>query len=112
MLVDLYVKEQQGMDIFTEGSNIMDYGVMWISLDSFWRHPFTAEDPLLSKWCNATFLLILSNRETNSSTSWMGWAQVYFQQLFIFGWNITLNLRLNFFFTPHQHEATNNAVCN
>ncbi len=22
---------------------------------SFWRHPFTAEHPLLSKWCNATF---------------------------------------------------------
>ncbi len=34
MLVDLYVKEQQGMVIFTEGSNIIDYGVMWISLDS------------------------------------------------------------------------------
>ncbi len=25
---------------------------------SFWRHPFTAEDSLLSKWCNATFLQI------------------------------------------------------
>ncbi len=25
---------------------------------SFWRHPFTAEDPSLSKWCNATFLQI------------------------------------------------------
>ncbi len=25
---------------------------------SFWRHPFTAADPLLSKWCNATFLQI------------------------------------------------------
>ncbi len=23
---------------------------------SFWRHPFTAEDPLLSKLCNAAFL--------------------------------------------------------
>ncbi len=23
---------------------------------SFWRHPFTAEDPLVSKWCTATFL--------------------------------------------------------
>ncbi len=27
----------------------------WIS---FWRHPFTAEDTLVSKWCNATFLQI------------------------------------------------------
>ncbi len=25
---------------------------------SFWRHPFTAEHPLVSKWCNATFLQI------------------------------------------------------
>ncbi len=25
---------------------------------SFWRHPFTAEHPLLNKWCNATFLQI------------------------------------------------------
>ncbi len=38
-------------------------GVMWIigcfyqlfEL-SFWRHPFTAVDPLISKWCNAKFL--------------------------------------------------------
>ncbi len=25
---------------------------------SFWRHPFTAEDQLVSKWCNAKFLQI------------------------------------------------------
>ncbi len=25
---------------------------------SFWRHPFTAEEPLLRHWCNATFLQI------------------------------------------------------
>ncbi len=41
----------------------------WIGVDSFWiivmflsavwtRHPFTAEDPLVSKWCNAKFLQI------------------------------------------------------
>ncbi len=44
-------------------------GVMWITCGllwcfyqlfglSFWRHPFTAEDPLVSKWCNSTFLQI------------------------------------------------------
>ncbi len=22
---------------------------------SFWRHPFTAQDPLVNKWCNAKF---------------------------------------------------------
>ncbi len=25
---------------------------------SFWRHPFTVEDPLVSEWCNATFFQI------------------------------------------------------
>ncbi len=28
---------------------------------SFWRHPFTAEDPLASKWRNETFLQICSD---------------------------------------------------
>ncbi len=32
---------------------------------SFWRHPFTAEHPLLRHWCNATFSK--SDEETNSS---------------------------------------------
>ncbi len=36
---------------------------------SFWRHPFTAEDPLVSKWCNATFLQIYSDEETIFSIS-------------------------------------------
>ncbi len=50
----------------------VDYCDVIIScLDSFWRHPFTAVDPLLSKWCNATFLQIYSDEETNLSTSWM-----------------------------------------
>ncbi len=30
----------------------------------FWRHPFTAEDPSVSKWCNATFLKICFHEET------------------------------------------------
>ncbi len=35
---------------------------------SFWRHPFTTEDSLVSKQCNDTkFLQICSNEETNSS---------------------------------------------
>ncbi len=52
-------------------------GVVWITCESlwyfyqlfglsFWRHPFTAEDPLMSKWRNATFLQICSDKETNS----------------------------------------------
>ncbi len=39
---------------------------------SFWRHPFTAEDPLVSKWCNVKFLQICFDEETNSSTSCRG----------------------------------------
>ncbi len=52
-------------------------GVVWITCGllwcfyqlfrlSFWRHPFTAEDPLVSKWCNAVFLQICSDEETNT----------------------------------------------
>ncbi len=36
---------------------------------SFWRHPFTTEDPLVSNWCNAQFLQICSDEET--CTSWI-----------------------------------------
>ncbi len=49
----------------------------------FWRHPFTADDPVVSKWCNAKFLQICSHEETNSSTFCMAW--VHFQQIFILG---------------------------
>ncbi len=32
---------------------------------SFWRHPFTADNPLVSKWCNAKFIQICYYEETN-----------------------------------------------
>ncbi len=45
-------------------------GLLWCFYQlfglSFWRHPFTAEDPLVSKWCNAKFLQICSDEKTNS----------------------------------------------
>ncbi len=48
----------------------LDY--MWIIMIfyqlfglSFWRHPFTAEDPFVSKRCNATFLQLCSDEETS-----------------------------------------------
>ncbi len=34
---------------------VMFLSAVWTLI---WRHPFTAEDPLVSKWCNATFLQI------------------------------------------------------
>ncbi len=55
-------------------------GLLWCFYQlfglSFWRHPFTAEDPLVNKWCNAEFPQICSHEETNSSTSWMAWGWV------------------------------------
>ncbi len=48
--------------------NHMDY--LWIIVMfqlfglSFWRHPFTAEDQFVSKWCNDKFLKIRSDEET------------------------------------------------
>ncbi len=47
-------------------------GVVWITCGlllcfyqlfglSFWRHPFTAEHPLLRHWCNATFSGLVSD---------------------------------------------------
>ncbi len=59
----------QKMLFFTGGSVIMYYGFhkmliyvvdycdVFIRL-SFWRHPFTAEHPLLRHWCRDTFLQI------------------------------------------------------
>ncbi len=49
-------------------------GVVWITCGllwwfyqlfglSFWRHPFTAEDPLVSKWYNAKFLQIWKKKK-------------------------------------------------
>ncbi len=74
-------------------------GVVWITCGllwcfyqlfglSFWRHPFTAEHPLLSKWWHAAFLQICSDEETNSSTSRFAWGWAHFQ--LIFGWTLPL----------------------
>ncbi len=52
-------------------------------LDSFWRHPFTAEDAFVSKWCNAAFLQICSDEETNSSTSRIAWGPADYENGFI-----------------------------
>ncbi len=37
---------------------------------SFWRHPFTAEDPLLRHWCNATFLQIWWRNKLRMAWGW------------------------------------------
>ncbi len=49
---------------------------------SFWRHPFTAEDPLVSKWCNVEFLQICSDEETTRWTVPLICWKVLFDSLF------------------------------
>ncbi len=43
-------------------------GLLWCICQlfglSFWWHPFTAENPLVSKWCNAKVLQISSDEQT------------------------------------------------
>ncbi len=69
-------------------------GVVWITCGllwyfyqlfglSFWRHPFTAEHPLVSEWFNAVISLISSDEETNTSTSSIAWEWVYFHLILI-----------------------------
>ncbi len=81
-------------------------GVVWITCGllccfyqlfglSFWRHPFTAEDPLVNKWCNAKFLQICSEKETNSSTSWMARWWVNFKQISFLGEQFILKCENN-----------------
>ncbi len=76
-------------------------GLLWCFYQlfglSFWRHPFTAEDPLVSKWCNATFLQIYTDEETNSFTSWMAWEGVNVQQFYFYFW-------MNYPFNPLRRK--------
>ncbi len=49
-------------------------GLLWCFYQlfglSFWRHPFTAEHPLVSKWRNATFLQIWWRKQTHLHLGW------------------------------------------
>ncbi len=67
--MDLFLTNTQ---LFTSQYINWGTGVVWITCGllwcfyqlfglSFWRHPFTSEDPLVSKWCNAKFLQICSD---------------------------------------------------
>ncbi len=75
-------------------------GLLWCFYQlfrlSFWRHPFTAEDLLLSKWCNAKFLQICSSEEINSSTTfWMAW-----------GWKFSANFLFWMIYSFKQPSRT------
>ncbi len=53
---------------------------------SFWWHPFTADDPLMS---NAKCLQICSDEETNIYIL----DGVCFQQIFFFVWTVPLRIK-------------------
>ncbi len=73
-VMDLFLKNiqlftSQNINWGTESRGLLvDYCFSQLFGLSFWRHPFTTNDPLVSKWCNDTFLQICSDEETNSST--------------------------------------------
>ncbi len=68
--------------------------------------------------CNATFLQICSDEETNSSTSWMTWGRgwAHFQQMFIFGWtplliHVTLHTHSSFKTRRRPQKLLNGYKC-
>ncbi len=67
-------KSEHGPDMFKTLTDGLEWcGLLWCFYQlfglSFWRHPFTADDPLVNKWFNDTFLQICSDKDTSSSTS-------------------------------------------
>ncbi len=78
------------LKMLTDGLECVDY--LWCFYQLFglsiWRHPFTAEDPLVRTSC-----YIFPNLFpwwNNSSTSWMAWGWAHFQHCFMFWWTISL----------------------
>ncbi len=53
-ILDLYFGQKKQ---FKDGTGV-DYCDDFIMFGlSFWRHPFTADDPLVSKWCKLMYIL-------------------------------------------------------
>ncbi len=106
------------MQLFTSQDVNWWTGVVWITCGllwcfyqlfglSFWRHPFTLKDPLVSKWCNATFLEICSDETTNSSTSLMAWQWVHFY----FWVNYCFKLFFFFYLIANMWEWNEGFLC-
>ncbi len=78
-------------------------GVVWITCGllwcfyqlfglSFWRHPFTTEHPLLSKWCNAIFLQIWWRNKLIYILDFHFWLNYSFKCTFDIFWFYTAHL--------------------
>ena len=85
-------------------------GVLWITCGllwcfyqlfglSFWRHPFTAEHPLLRHWCNATFLQIWWRNKLIYILDGLR-VSIFF---FFFGWTTPLNENDPLIYSPSGH---------
>ncbi len=74
-------------------------GLLWCFYQlfglSFWRHPFTAEDPLVSKWWNARFLQIWWRNKLIYILD--GLRVRTFSANFLFWVNYSFNLRANWY---------------
>ncbi len=80
---------------------LMDYCVFISCLDS--HSDGTHSLQTVSQWYNVTFLQICPDEETNSSTSWMAWGWVHYQQVVIFGWTIPLSNSPGFALWPRVY---------
>ncbi len=92
LMMDLFLLSSQDVNWWT-GVVWIIYGLLWCFYQlfglSFWRHPFTAEDPLMREWWNATFLQICSHEETNSHLGWPEGEHI-FSKFSFFRWTIPL----------------------
>ncbi len=83
-------------------------GLLWCFYQlfglSFWRHPFTAEDLLVCTWCNAKFMQICSDEETNSST-------VILDGLRVSKLLSNSNFRVNYFFKSFLENCKKRPHC-
>ncbi len=57
-------------------------GLLWCFYQlfglSFWRHPFTAEDPLVSKWCDAkSYKSVTMKKQTHLHLEWLECKQIF-----------------------------------
>ncbi len=57
---------------------VMFLSAVW----AFWLHPFTAQDPIVSKWCNAEFLQIFSERKQTHLYLWWAEGEYIFSKFF------------------------------
>ncbi len=64
-------------------------------------------------WCNATFIQISSDKDTNSSTPWMARGRAHFQLIFTLGWMVPLRElnRVSFDFLHTRESYWPEYVC-